>query len=329
MGDMSYFHVPLTWNHSAANYVRSCEDCQRRKDQGPKQGELTPITARHPQDLVSIDYKYCPTAKTGEKYLLVFVDNYTHYVTAYATKTLTTAEFLECLRKYIFTFGCIRTILSDAGSSFVAHEYRALARSLNTRVAYSPLYFHSTSGLSESLIKSVGHRLAAFCQDALSNWPRLVTAACFALNTSKRLTMGVSPHEMLMGYDPLVPATLTYCLPQTIPKAEKLTRHFALRTRAEEHLKRAQAAQKRYFDSKRRQTHYSVGQRVLVFRRHQGRNAKFLYKFIGPFLVKKQTGKSSYLVRVRVRNRLRLRKYHVSQMRPYHKRSKALRPPPL
>ncbi|KAK3918375.1 Transposon Tf2-8 polyprotein, partial [Frankliniella fusca] len=118
-------------------------------------------------------------------------------------------------------------------------------------------------------------------------------------------------------------------VPQTIPKAEKLTRHFALRTRAEEHLNRAQAGQKRYFDSKRRRTHYSVGQRVLVFRRQQGRNAKFLYKFIGPFLVKKQTGKSSYLVRVRVRNRLRLRKYHVSQMRPYHKRSKALRPPPL
>ncbi|KAK3922553.1 Transposon Ty3-G Gag-Pol polyprotein [Frankliniella fusca] len=324
--------APFYWDtmrRDATEYVRSCEDCQRRKDQGQKQGELTPITARHPQDLVSVDYKYCPTATTGEKYLLVFVDNYTHYARAYPTKTLTTSEFLDCLRKYIFTFGCIRTILSDAGSSFIAKDYRILARSLNTRIAYSPLYFHSTSGLSESLIKSISHRLAAFCQDGLSHWPRLVDAACFAVNTSKRLTMSVSPHEMLMGYDPLVPATMTLCLPKVIPKAEKLTKHFELRTRAEEHLRRAQEAQKRFFDSKRRQTHYSVGQRVLVFRRQTGRNAKFFYKFIGPFVVKRQTGKSSYLVRVRVRNRLKLRKYHVSQMRPYFRRTKRLRPPPL
>ncbi|KAJ1523190.1 hypothetical protein ONE63_001079 [Megalurothrips usitatus] len=310
----------------ATDYCRSCDDCQRRNYKGHKEGRLTPIVSRHPQDIVTLDVKYCPLSTSGHKYLSVFVCNYTHFAAAFPMRSLTVAETLECVKQYIFTFGCFRKLICDLGSNYTAQSFRDFSRSLGVELVYAPVYHHTTSGLAEALIKSISGRLSAFCQDKLERWPEYVLPALFAVNTSVRFSLSVSPFQLLFGYNPLLPSTIALCLPQSLSPVDKLRRHFELRVQAEAHLRRAHEAQKRYYDNCRRHVVYKRGQQVLVFRRSPKHAAKFRYAFHGPYRVCKRTGLSSYLVRIRDHGRMKRRKFHVQCMKPYLRRTPLLPP---
>lgn len=311
-----------------ATYCRTCEVCQRTKYKTRAEGRFTGIVARHPQDLVVVDFKFMPRSRSGFKYLCIICDNYSHFASGYAMKTLVSAEVIECFKRYLFTFGCFRTVLCDFGSNLTSREFRDFTINLGANIEYAPIYHHSTSGLAEALIKTIADRITMYCQESLDHWEDVVAPSLFAVNASKRLSLNTSPFELMFGYQPLLPSTIALCLPRCLPPAAKLTQHFELRARAQEYLLKAHEAQKKYFESRRRHVEYKKKQQVLVFRRCTKRAAKFYYKFHGPYRIKRRTGLSSYVVRIKVRNRYKLRKFHCTQLKPYYKRNPCPLPPP-
>jgi exodeoxyribonuclease III len=113
-----------------------------------------------------------------------------------------------------------------------------------------------------------------------------------------------------------------------VKPTEKLSSHFALRLASRQRLALEQARQKYYYDLKRKDTHYKINQRVYVRREINKKNKKFLPKFVGPAIIKRQLGPSSYLVKVPHRKGTKLMKYHVHRMKAYYTRPSHLQLPP-
>ena len=314
--------------HDVARYVESCQLCSQFKTSTRSHGVLKPIVAQFPMHLVTVDLKTMPLTPSGYRYLAVFVENFTRFVQCYPMKSSSADEACSVLRQFVLTFGAFHVLLTDYGSCFTAKLFRRLLKSLGSRVQFSPVAFHSTSGASEASIKTIGQTLTMYLNKSLDNWPQLVAAAQLAINTSKNFSLNCSPFSLLYGFECLTPVQLlSACLPPSIRPTDKLTNHFALRAASRQRLAIAQARQKYYYDLKRKDTQYSRGQKVYVRREINKRNKKFLPKFIGPAVIKRQTGPSSYIVRVPFRNGTKLRKYHVQRMKPYFSRPQNLQLP--
>ena len=117
------------------------------------------------------------------------------------------------------------------------------------------------------------------------------------------------------------------CAPNPLVPAQKLKRHFAVRTAAHNSLKKYQEYQKKYFDKKRQHLAFAPQDRVLVFRASKKPNKKFHFKWHAGRVIR-QLSASSYLVRVRHDGVMKPRKYHVSHMKRLVRRPRHLRCPP-
>lgn len=305
-------------------YVKSCLPCAKRSLNTQKFGQLTPVSdARHPYDLVGIDIKYAPKSSDKFQYLLICTDYFTRFTSGYPCRTLSADELITNMKTFFLTFGMCRRISADAGSNFISTAFKFLLQSLGTSITYAPLYHHEPNGLAEAHIKRIGNALTALCCENIAHWNKLLPAALLAINSSRMHRLSASPFELLYGFRSLCPRDIAYLLPQTITGAEKLKRHFALRVQAQQNLSLAQ------YDRKRKFREFRPNQRVLVFRRKQCKAAKYLYKYIGPVKIKRRTGLCSYLVKVPVRGKMKLCKYHLNQLKPFIPRPKSLQLTPV
>ena len=86
----------------AENYVKSCEQCIKRKVQ-PQVAPMTPIQATHPVQFVTMDYVTVEKAM-GYENILVIIDHFTKFAHAYPAKdqkATTTGKFvLDFIRRY-------------------------------------------------------------------------------------------------------------------------------------------------------------------------------------------------------------------------------------
>ncbi|KAJ1530244.1 hypothetical protein ONE63_005167 [Megalurothrips usitatus] len=325
---LSAYYWPNKAN-SVIGYVQSCDLCSQFKTPTRSFGVLKPIVADYPMHIVSVDLKYMPLAASGHKYMAVFVDNYTKFATCYPMKTMTADEACEVLKDFVLTYGAFKILLTDYGSCFTASLFRKLLKSLNCAIDFSPVAFHSTSGASEAAIKSISNVITKYCNENLLYWPSLLKAAQFAVNTSKNFSLNIDSFSLLFGYTAMTPLNLlSACLPAHVKPTDKLLRHFELRTNSRSFLAAAHAKQKFYFDRRRKNTIYRLGQKVLVRRHITKKNKKFLRKFVGPAKILSRSGPSSYLVRVPHRNGWKTMKHHVHNIKTYYPRPAHLELPP-
>lgn len=318
----NYYWPSMT--NDISTYAKSCITCQRYNYKNYQQGTMTPIEPKFVNEMVAVDIKYCPKSSDGYSYLLVFVEMMTRFSYAIPLKTLTTAETCEAMKKYVLTFGVMKMVLTDYGSSFWSQPFKELMKSLGSKLNFSPVGAHLSSGSAETHIKSIGNALATFCQESLTEWTTVLPSALWVVNTSKRFSLNASPFQLMLGYEPNSPASLLFSLQKLTSPPQKLLDQINLRHQAQARYHANQLKQKQYFDSKRRHKQFFTGEKVLIFRKSKLPSSKFRFSWHGPFKIMKATGKSSYLVKVLHRNKYRLMKYHEKHIKKYIRRPKYL-----
>jgi exodeoxyribonuclease-3 len=307
--------------------VQSCDICPRFKTKNRPEGILTSLKPSFVMEFLTVDIKHMPTSKRGYKYFIVFVENFCHFAVAEPLKAATTAAVIPAFQSFFLRFGLCKTVLADFGSCFISRIFKTFLRNMGCKIDYATIGFHSLTGAAESAIKSISAAITASCNQALDNWPDVLQAAVFSVNTSRRHSLSASPFSLMYGYEALTPLTmLTGCLPPRVTPPQKLLQHFRLRTRARQHLFEAQQKQKHYFELRRVQKIYRPHDKVFVFRPSQKRNKKFLYKWV-PGIIVRRHGPSSYFVRVPWRTGRRVLKYHVTHLKYRFERPPHLLPP--
>jgi hypothetical protein len=203
------------WPHLykwVANYVRSCEQCQRIKPAGKGRAPLHPLPI--PQDCwksVSMDFVFgFPEDSARNSGIVVFVDRLSKMVHIAPVRKHVTAETTACLfLEHVFRHhGLPESIVSDRDPRFTAAFWRELFRLLKTDLAMSTADHPETDGQTERVNRVVEDIIRSIAVDSPRDWSQWLPYAEFAVNNSVHASTNVTPFYFNTLRHPRVPTTL-------------------------------------------------------------------------------------------------------------------------
>jgi hypothetical protein len=330
-------------------YVRSCDACQRNKpSQQATAGLLQSLPIPdQPWQQVTMDLiTQLPKSSRGYDAIVVFVDKLTKMVHLAATRTeVTTPQLAEIFWTTVVRHhGLPASIVSDRDPRFTGHFWRALWKCLGTQLTMSTAFHPQTDGQTERANRTLEEMLRAYVSFQQRDWDEHLVAAELAFNASKHASTGFTPFYLNGGREVSVPLDLAVEEARTTHQPDAAARiqqlHRDLET-AKEHLLKAQQRQAHHADKHRREVRFQVGDDVLLSTAHLkligggDRAAKFSYKYIGPFKIKRVVNNNAYELDLPQQMQIHP-VLNVSRLKAYHDGRKAFplraradtRPPP-
>src|SRR6185312_12563789 len=289
-------------------YVRTCDACQRNKpSQQATAGLLQSLPIPdHPWQQVTMDLiTQLPKSQQGNDAIVVFVDKLSKMVHLVATKTTVTAPQLANIfwETVVRHHGLPSSIVSDRDPRFTGHFWRALWKCLGTQLTMSTAFHPQTDGQTERANRTLEEMLRSYVSFQQKDWDEHLVAAELAFNASKHASTGFTPFYLNGGREVSVPLDLaieearTTRQPDAAARIQQLHRDLDA---AKEHLLKAQQRQAHHADKHRREMRFAVGDAVLLSTAHLklvgsgDRTAKFTYKYIGPFKIKRVVNNNAY-----------------------------------
>ena len=332
-------------------YVRTCDACQRNKpSQQATAGLLQPLPIPdHPWQQVTMDLiTSLPKSRQGHDAIVVFVDKMSKMVHLVATKTEVTAPQLAEIfwSTVVRHHGLPSSIVSDRDPRFTGHFWRALWKCLGTQLTMSTAFHPQTDGQTERANRTLEEMLRSYVGFQQKDWDEHLVAAELAFNASKHASTGFTPFYLNGGREVTVPLDLAIEEARTTRQPDAAARiqqlHRSLEA-AKEHLLKAQRRQAHHADKHRREVLFKVGDEVLLSTAHLkligggDRTAKFTYKYIGPFKIKRVVNNNAYELELPpqlqihpVLNVSRLKAYHDGRVAfPLRTRADTQPPPAL
>jgi hypothetical protein len=289
-------------------YVRTCDACQRNKpSQQATPGLLMPLPIPdYPWQQVTMDLiTQLPKSRLGHDAIVVFVDKLTKMVHLVATSTNVTAPQLASIfwETVVRHHGLPSSIVSDRDPRFTGHFWQALWKCMGTQLTMSTAYHPQTDGQTERANRTLEEMLRSYVAFNQKDWDEHLVAAEVAFNGSKHASTGFTPFYLNNGREAMVPLDLALEEARTLRQpnaAETIRRLHQDLELAKEHLLKAQQRQAHHADQHRRDVVFKVGDQVLLSTKHlkmigsADRAAKFSYKYIGPFNIKRVVNKNAY-----------------------------------
>jgi transposase InsO family protein len=330
-------------NRDVADYVRTCDVCQRTKAKRHKPfGFLQPLPQpdgawRH----FSMDFvtDLPPIVRGGTVYdsILVIVDRFTKLARYIPTTKSLSAEGLANLitSTLVMKSGPPLSIVSDRGTVFTSEYWSTFCYLLNVTKRLSTAFHPQSDGQTERMNQELENHLRIYCSYAQDNWVDLLDTAEFAYNSKESDSIKMSPLECAYG-QPAGPLDGVRDRPP--PKGEGRHSQSAAghveslrktRERALEHYELAQQTQKKYYDRKHIDMNFEVGEQVLL----RGKNVKTKRpcrkledKYLGPFEILERKGLVAYKLQLPTSMKRIHDVFHVSLLEPYHRRQGAQPP---
>ena len=187
-------------------------------------------------------------------------------------------------------------IVSDRDAKFLSKFWQTLFTDAGTTLSFSTSYKPSTDGQTENMNRQLQGYLRCFVNLHRNDWDELLPYACFAINTSKSATTGVTPFLHLYGQHARTPASMgrPASLTDEPHPTHSLANVWNAATRSAE---KAQLLQKQYADRHRRDVSYSVGDEVFVnvsYRFPLGKPPKLTKPWDGPFRIVRKINDVAY-----------------------------------
>ena len=221
--------------------------------------------------------------------------------------------FLNCI---ILRYGMVQEVVTDNGPSF-KKEFRKLLKNYGiTQIKISP-YNSQANGVVECGHYNIREALVKLCKNDLSQWPLMVSAACYADRITIRRATGFSPFYLLHGVHPMMPCDLadaTFMVSEFKPgmtdvellaaRIQQLLRMPQDVDRATRILKKAQIKSKEIYETKfarqLQKDDYEPGALVLI-RSNPIENSvsivqKTANRYMGPYCVVRQMQGRSYVL---------------------------------
>lgn len=187
----------------ADRYVANCA-CQAAKPpRGKTPGLLRPLPIpQRPWRHLVMDFKQMPKDKKGYDNALIIIDRLSKFVQTIPCYTTVTARDTACLyyERVFSIFGCPESVVSDRGPQFVADFTDELSRIMGTKWKLSAPGHSQTAGQAEIMIQYLEQRLRPFVNHYQDNWVAAVPAMDYVHNGTPHESIGMEPHEALMGY---------------------------------------------------------------------------------------------------------------------------------
>lgn len=314
-----------TWKNLAldvANYIRSCENCQRGKFKRITAGPLMPLPIpERPWLDISLDFVSGFQRAQDFERVLVVVDRFSkqaHFLKV--SKNLDVSEFIFKLWSRIFCYhGLPLSIVSDQDILIMAPEFQEFCTSQGIKSITSSGGHAQTDGQSERTIETLTQILRCYLQEH-PDWPEYLPVVEMAYNSTVHESTGHTPYEIVYGEKIVIPAN-------TIPgelniKSDKgfikIKKRKEIWDEVREKLEGNRAKMMKY-DKNVLET-YQPGDFVLLDRRGYWSGGPFQKTrdvYLGPFKVVKAVNQNAYELDIYHTEKKR-RVYNVKYLKRYH-----------
>ena len=198
------------------DFVHQCLHCV-----DSRAGEVVPrpygatVHGTAPGDVVHFDFLYVgasgPEGDTGLpdehgfRYVLVIMDDLSNYVWLEPAESCTAEVAATHLLAWCKTLGVPRVWVSDTATHFKNRVLAQLSDALRIEHRFAVAYTPWSNGACERMVKEVVRALKSILSDQrrhVSNWPDVLPAAQWALNTSFRERYRSTPYCVMFGRAP-------------------------------------------------------------------------------------------------------------------------------
>ncbi|KAM7300391.1 uncharacterized protein ISCGN_020955 [Ixodes scapularis] len=310
-------------------FVKSCDICQRTV---PKHlvgrvplGSMPVIATPFQRVAIDIVGPLAPISEKGNRYVLTMVDFATRYPDAIALPSIETEKVAQALLEMFSRVGFPREIITDRGRSFLSGLMKEFSRLLSFRQLPTTPYHPMANGLVERFNGTLKQMIRRMCQECPKSWDRYLALLLFAYRELPQTSLGFAPFDLLYGRYVRGPMAILKELwtGERIDDETKTSYGYMIDLRqrleetcrmAQEHLTKAKAVQKRYYDKKARVRQLSVGDKVLLLLPSDAN--KLILTWKGPFAVLERRNDVDYVIDLGTRTSL----FHINMLKKYEKR---------
>jgi hypothetical protein len=162
---------------------------------------------------------------------------------------------------------------------------------------YTTPYNPKSNGVCERFNSSMCDSLSSICNQNKTDWDQQLSKVVFAYNSSRHVTTGFTPYEMIFGRKCKLPFDLpnTTTVIEAHPYVKQLEQFLKVANQmARTNIRQMQMKSKQRYDAHRTNELYSIGQFVYV--RKVGLNHKLHPKYVGPYQIIQRLNDSVYRV---------------------------------
>ena len=319
----------FTWpgvTKDIANYIKSCEICQKHAKRKPKLPLGKMEMVKTPFEKVAIDI-IGPLSETNKKnnYILTLVDFSTRWPDAVPLKSIKTENVAEALFDMFSRLGIPKVILSDNGRQLISDSMKETYKLLGIEQKLSAPLHPQSHGLVERCNQTIQKTLVKLAEENPSEWDTLLTPTLFALRQMPNASTGFPPFELMYGRkvrgpidviadscsdrneenDELIHAySYAQKLKAIIKKSNKT---------ASQAVKNNSQKQKDYADQHSQYRSFRRGQKVMILLPKN--NSRIYHNYQGPFQIINKKGDNYFF---RINNSIRC--YHANLLKTWFQR---------
>ncbi|KAF0721978.1 Integrase catalytic domain-containing protein, partial [Aphis craccivora] len=268
-------------------HVSMCIEClMTKRPRGRQPGLLHPIpVGRRPFDIIHMDH-IGPflTTTTGNKYILVIVDNLTKFTCLFAAKDTSADGAIVGLIVLVQMFGLPNRIVTDRGTCFTARKFEEYCEENGIQHTLNSTRRPQANGQVERT-NSVVLSMLLTQVTSEDEWDKWLPDVQRQINNSESKVTQRTPFELLHGYRPRFGLGRTRVLSRTV---DVWTCPDELWEEAREASEESKARMKDNYDLHRHDnTKYVVGEIVVMTTvpTHTGQSTKLQNKYKGPLTV--------------------------------------------
>jgi hypothetical protein len=188
------------------SFIRGCPVCQKMKKRRDKIFVNRHIISGSPFSEISIDVLKLPEPDVrGNKYCIVIVDNFSHWVQLTACANKSAFEAARAVLQFVGNFGAPLRLRSDGGKEFVNGVIIGLTRMMGVSPVVIQPYTPTANGIVERANRAILERAREMCmcqrliKHTAHQWGDLLPLIQRTLNSSFHSAIGTSPSRILFG----------------------------------------------------------------------------------------------------------------------------------
>ena len=187
---------------ATAQYCKSCLEAGKNlKPEIPKNDMGNTYVPREPNDLVQLNF-WGPKnyVQCRKKYVLVAVDTFSHWPSAFVCSSKKSKNVLKFLRKYINTHGQPRKLHMDQATGFVSNEIPNICNYEGIELIKSPVKDHRATGMVERTIGSIKNFVLTYLRENKHyKFGEMISRALSALQFVPHAKTKLTPFEAYHG----------------------------------------------------------------------------------------------------------------------------------
>lgn len=319
--DIAYWPTLRTdvWKH-----CKECQACQKYKPSFTKlSGYLQSTPIVEPGYMLGVDLMGpFPKSVKQNEHLLVVVDYCSKWVELFPLRVAKTPQIARILVEEVFTrWGTPAYLVSDRGAQFTSHLLNLVCKQWGVIQKLTTAY-HPQTNLTERVNRTLKTMIASYVGDQHRQWDRWLAEFRFAINSTVHESIGYTPAEVALGRKLKGPLERALHHPPdpSNPAYPILERQQNFLRIVKKNVEQAQNKQKHYYNQRRKQTQFKVGDVVWVrshplSRANEGFMAKLSEKWKGPAKVVKCLGPVNYAASY-LNDLKNVDTYHVENLKP-------------